>query len=61
MMSLWFVFVYLMADVVPRGHESDGAGDPPSLDPFRRGTHETDVVPPIRVRGMAKTKSFAEW
>ncbi|KAJ0496620.1 putative transcription factor interactor and regulator CCHC(Zn) family [Helianthus annuus] len=42
MFSLWFVFLYLMADVMPRGHGGDGAGDPPNPDPFRRGTHETD-------------------
>ncbi|KAJ0476562.1 hypothetical protein HanHA300_Chr13g0478751 [Helianthus annuus] len=54
MFSLWFVLVYLMADVVPRGHGGDGAGDPPFPDPFRRGTHEADAVPAKRVRGKAK-------
>ncbi|MFS7937365.1 hypothetical protein Hanom_Chr05g00426711 [Helianthus anomalus] len=42
MFSLWFVFVYLIADVLPREHGGDGAGDPPPPDPFRRGTYETD-------------------
>ncbi|KAJ0800914.1 hypothetical protein HanPI659440_Chr03g0110781 [Helianthus annuus] len=51
--SSWFVFVYLMADMIPRGHGGDGAGDPPHPDPFRRGTHETDPVPLRKVRGKA--------
>ncbi|MFS7936901.1 hypothetical protein Hanom_Chr05g00421211 [Helianthus anomalus] len=42
MFSLWFVFVYLMAVVIPRGHGGHGAGDPPYPDPFWRGTHEID-------------------
>ncbi|MFS7966421.1 putative transposase, Ptta/En/Spm, plant [Helianthus anomalus] len=58
MFSLLFVFVYLMADVMPRGHGGDGAGDPPNPDPFRRGTHEIDAVPPRKVRGKAKNQKL---
>ncbi|KAF5812275.1 hypothetical protein HanRHA438_Chr04g0200521 [Helianthus annuus] len=58
MFFLWFVLVYLMADVVPLGHSGGGAGDPPFPDPFRRGTHETDAVPARRVRGKAKNEKL---
>ncbi|MFS7927716.1 hypothetical protein Hanom_Chr04g00312361 [Helianthus anomalus] len=37
MLSLWFVLVYLMADVVPRGHVGDRVRDPPFPDPFGAG------------------------
>ncbi|KAM0025050.1 hypothetical protein Hdeb2414_s0021g00569911 [Helianthus debilis subsp. tardiflorus] len=58
MFSLWFVLIYLMADVVPQGHGGDEAGDPPFPDPFRHGTHETNAVPSRRVRGKAKNEKL---
>ncbi|MFS8007904.1 hypothetical protein Hanom_Chr14g01266481 [Helianthus anomalus] len=58
MLSLCFVFDWLMEDVIPRGHWNDGARDPPPPDPFRRGTHKTDVVPPRRVKGNAKNEKL---
>ncbi|KAJ0943403.1 hypothetical protein HanPSC8_Chr03g0103781 [Helianthus annuus] len=56
MISILLIFAYLMADVAPWGHRGDGAGDPPPPGGFLRGTHETDAVPPKRVRGKAKNK-----
>lgn len=40
--SIWVVFAYMMADVMPRGHGGDGAGDSPPRDGFGRGSHEQD-------------------
>ncbi|XP_022031801.2 uncharacterized protein LOC110932856 [Helianthus annuus] len=47
-----------MADVAPWGHGGDGAGDPPLPPGGIRGTHETDVVPPKKVRGEAKNEKL---
>ncbi|KAJ0570447.1 hypothetical protein HanHA300_Chr05g0178111 [Helianthus annuus] len=46
-----------MADVAPWGW-GDGAGDPPPTSGFFRGMHETDAVPPKRVRGKAKNEKL---
>ena len=39
MLSLWIVLVYMMADVIGRGHGGDGAEEPPPPggDDFWRG------------------------
>ncbi|MFS7915685.1 hypothetical protein Hanom_Chr02g00168141 [Helianthus anomalus] len=58
MFSVLLIFVYLMADVVPWGHGGDGAGDPPIPPGGFRGTHETDVVPPKKVRGKDKNEKL---
>ncbi|KAJ0753535.1 hypothetical protein HanPI659440_Chr09g0336911 [Helianthus annuus] len=47
-----------MADVAPWGHGGDGAGDPPLPPGGIRGTHETDAVPPKKVRGKAKNEKL---
>ncbi|KAJ0510647.1 hypothetical protein HanIR_Chr11g0543151 [Helianthus annuus] len=58
MFSILLIFAYLMADVAPWGHGGDGAGDPPIPSGGFRGTHETDAVPPKRVRGKAKNEKL---
>ncbi|KAJ0514277.1 hypothetical protein HanHA300_Chr10g0367761 [Helianthus annuus] len=58
MFSILLIFAYLMADVAPWGHGGDGAGDPPIPPGGFRGTHETDAVPPKRVRGKAKNEKL---
>ncbi|KAJ0820553.1 hypothetical protein HanPSC8_Chr16g0709331 [Helianthus annuus] len=58
MFSVLLIFAYLMADVAPWGHGGDGAGDPPLPPGGFRGTHETDAVPPKRVRGKAKNEKL---
>ncbi|MFS7920256.1 hypothetical protein Hanom_Chr03g00222361 [Helianthus anomalus] len=55
--SILLIFAYLMVDVAPWRHGGDGAGDPPP-PVFLRGTHETDGVPPKRVRGNAKNEKL---
>ncbi|MFS7917879.1 hypothetical protein Hanom_Chr03g00194381 [Helianthus anomalus] len=42
----------------PPGTWGDKAGDPPYPDPFRRGTHETDAVPPRKFKGKVKNRKL---
>ncbi|KAL8224119.1 hypothetical protein R6Q57_019594 [Mikania cordata] len=59
MISLWYVLVYVMADVMPgRGHGGDGAEEPPPLGGFGRGHHEADFDAPRKTKGKAKNKNL---
>ncbi|XP_076930815.1 uncharacterized protein LOC143595759 [Bidens hawaiensis] len=46
--------LFVMADIMPRGHGGDGAEDPPPPGGFRRGCQEEDVVLARKGRGTAK-------
>lgn len=42
MAFIWILALYLMADVMGRGHDGDGSEDPPRLGGRLRGQHEED-------------------
>ncbi|KAJ9559778.1 hypothetical protein OSB04_004938 [Centaurea solstitialis] len=54
MAFIWILALYLMADVMGRGHDGDGSEDPPRLGGRLRGQHEEDAVPPTKRRGKGK-------
>ncbi|MFS7917336.1 hypothetical protein Hanom_Chr03g00187841 [Helianthus anomalus] len=57
MFSVLLIFAY-DGGCGPWGHGGDGAGDPPIPPGGFRGTHETDAVPPKKVRGKAKNEKL---
>ncbi|KAJ9542126.1 hypothetical protein OSB04_028632 [Centaurea solstitialis] len=54
MAFIWILALYLMADVMGRGHDGDGSEDPPCLGGRLRGQHKEDAVPPTKRRGKGK-------
>lgn len=42
MVSLWIILLYVMADVMARGHGGDGSEDPPPPTGRGGGHHERD-------------------
>ncbi|MFS7983112.1 hypothetical protein Hanom_Chr11g00970701 [Helianthus anomalus] len=58
MFSLWFVFVYLMADVMPRGHGETELGIHQIRILFGEGLTRLMRSPPRKVRGKAKNQKL---
>lgn len=54
MAFIWIIILYLMADVMGRGHGGDGREDPPPPFGGGRGQHQLDAVPPRKKRGRGK-------
>ncbi|KAJ0441989.1 hypothetical protein HanIR_Chr16g0804041 [Helianthus annuus] len=61
MFSLWFVFVYLMADVMPRGHGETELGIHQIRILFGEGRTRLTRFPQGKLGGKPKIKSFAGW